>query len=84
MLIAGERIDARVIHRGRDRHRSRDEVLHLARAHVVLLQVAGERGWDSTLHRVDDLRVYDRVFELREQCEQVLGGRYCDGLCVLP
>lgn len=35
-------------------------------------------------HDIDDLRVYDRVFEPRERCEQIIGGTFSDDQCVLP
>jgi len=33
---------------------------------------------------LDDVRVYDRVFTIDEQCTQIIGGRFVNGSCALP
>jgi len=47
--FARHRVEAREVHRGRDGHRRRDEVLHLTRAHVAVLEP--ERELDRVVER---------------------------------
>lgn len=40
-------------------------------------------GWGPAAHVVDELGVYDRAFDDRDQCVNVVGGRWCAGSCVV-
>jgi hypothetical protein len=44
----------------------------------------GGSGWGPVAHIVDELRVYDTTFDERDQCVNVVGGRWCAERCVVP